>query len=150
MTAWSPLPLLDQVFLYDGEEAEDSDPFSARVGMVALRGSLTVTSSRSLVRTISMDLAEHELVVFDFSDATYIDDSAAMLVKQLIEIATDEKTPAIAMGALGGSRGHPVRPRRPGRGSEGAIVRDLDEARRVARKLLGLEPAPVARSEPRV
>ena len=142
-------PLLDQMFLYDGEEAEDSDPFSARVGMVALRGSLTVTSSRSLVRTISMDLKEHELVVFDFSGATYIDDSAAMLVKQLLEIAADEKTPAIAMGLSGDvaetlSTLDVLRelPRE-------RIVEDLDEARQVARNLLGLEPPPAVGPDPR-
>ena len=136
------VPLLDQVFLYDGEEAEDSDPFSARVGMVALRGSLTVTSSRSLVRTISMDLAEHELVVFDFSDATYIDDSAAMLVKQLIEIASDEKTPAIAMGLSGEVADTLSALDVLGGVAKERLVRDLDEARRVAREILGLESAP--------
>jgi len=138
-------PLLDQVFLYDGEdgeEMEDADPFSARVGMVALRGSLTVISSRSLVRTISMDLAEHELVIFDFSEAAYIDDSAAMLIKQLIEIAADEKTPAIVMqspgevadtlSALDVLRGVPKE----------RIVKDLEGARQVARAILGLGPAP--------
>ena len=136
------VPLLDQVFLHDGEEAEDSDPFSARVGMVALRGSLTVTSSRSLVRTISMDLAEHDLVIFDFSDATYIDDSAAMLVRQLIEIATDEKTPAIAMGSSGEVAGTLSALDVLGGVPKERIVKDLDEARRVAREILGLEPAP--------
>ena len=136
------VPLLDQVFLHDGEEAEDSDPFSARVGMVALRGSLTVTSSRSLVRTISMDLAEHELVIFDFSDATYIDDSAAMLVRQLIEIATDEKTPAIAMGHSGEVAGTLSALDVLGGVPKERIVKDLDEARRVARELLGLAPVP--------
>ncbi len=136
------VPLLDQVFLHDGEEAEDSDPFSARVGMVALRGSLTVTSSRSLVRTISMDLAEHELVIFDFSDATYIDDSAAMLVRQLIEIATDEKTPAIAMGHSGEVAGTLSALDVLGGIPKERLVDDLDEARRVAREILGLDPAP--------
>ena len=136
------VPLLDQVFLHDGEVAEDSDPFSARVGMVALRGSLTVTSSRRLVRTISMDLKDHELVIFDFSGATYIDDSAAMVVKQLIEVATDEGTPAIAMGLAGDVKAtlaaldvlRGVPPER--------VVEDIDDARRAARSLLGLEPAP--------
>ena len=136
------VPLLDQVFLHDGEEAEDSDPFSARVGMVALRGSLTVTSSRSLVRTISMDLAEHELVIFDFSDATYIDDSAAMLVRHLIEIATDERTPAIAMGLTGDVADTVSALDVLGGVPKERIVKDLDEARRVAREILGLEPAP--------
>ncbi len=142
-------PLLDQMFLYGGEEAEDSDPFSARVGMVALRGSLTVTSSRSLVRTISMDLKEHELVVFDFSGATYIDDSAAMLVKQLLEIAADERTPAVAMGLSGDvaetlSALDVLRelPRE-------RIVENLDEARQVARAILGLESPPAVGPDPR-
>ena len=139
-------PLLDQVFLHQGEEVEGADPFSAQVGMVALRGSLTVTSSRRLVRTISMDLKEHEMVVFDFTDATYIDDSAAMVVKQLIDVATDEGTPAIAMGLAGDVAEtlasldvlREVPPER--------IVPDIDGARQVARRLLHLDPAP----EPRV
>ena len=134
------VPLLDQMFLFEGEDVEGEDPFSARVGMVALKGSLTVTSSRKLVRTISMDLGEHEVVVFDFSGATFIDDSAAMLVKQLIEIAIDEGTPAIVMGvagevaatlgALDALQGVPRE----------RIVEDLDEARQAARRLLGIEP----------
>ena len=139
-------PLLDQVFLHEGEEVEGADPFSAQVGMVALRGSLTVTSSRRLVRTISMDLKEHEMVVFDFTDATYIDDSAAMVVKQLIDVATDEGTPAIVMGLAGDVAEtlasldvlREVPPER--------IVPDIDGARQVARRLLHLDPAP----EPRV
>ena len=138
------VPLLDQMFLFEGEDVEGADPFSARVGMVQLRGSLTVISSRRLVRTISMDLKEHEAVVFDFSGATWIDDSAAMLFKQLIDIATEERTPAIVMGLseeVGGTlealdvlRNVPRE----------RIVGEIDEARLVARKLLDLEPSPGA------
>ena len=136
------VPLLDQMFLFEGEDVDGADPFSARVGMVALKGSLTVTSSRRLVRTISLDLEEHEAVVFDFSAATFIDDSAAMLVRQLIDIAGEEGTPAIVMGISGQvadtleafdvMRGVP----------RGRIVEDMDEARRAARRILGLGPAP--------
>ena len=89
-----------------------------------------------------MDLREHELVIFDFSGTTYIDDSAAMLVKQLIEIATDEKTPAIAMGHSGEVAGTLSALDALGGVPEERIVKDLDEARRVAREILGLEPAP--------
>ena len=136
------VPLLDQMFLFAGEDVEGEDPFSARVGMVAMKGSLTVTSSRRLVRTISLDLEEHEAVVFDFSGATFIDDSAAMLFKQLIDIALEERTPAIVLGvsghvadtlgALDVLRGVPRE----------RIVEDLDEARQVARVLLGIDPPP--------
>ena len=143
------VPLLDQAFLHDGEELEGTDPFSARVGMVALRGSLTVTSSRRLVRTISMDLGEHEMVVFDFTDATFIDDSAAMVVKQLIDVATEERTPAIAMG-LGGDVAETLASLDVLRGVPAErVVPDLDGARQVARKLLHLDADTTSVPEPR-
>ena len=140
------VPLLDQMFLFAGEDVEGADPFSARVGMVALKGSLTVTSSRRLVRTISLDLEEHEAVVFDFSAATYIDDSAAMLVKQLIDIATEEGTPAIVMG-LSGHVADTLAALDVLRGVPGErIVEDIEGARLAARGILGLDPSPVPAS----
>ena len=132
------VPLLDQMFLYEGEEVEGSDPFEARVGMVALRGSFTVASSRKLVWTISLDIKDHEVVIFDFSGATYIDDSAAMVIKKLIDVATDEETETIVIG-LSGDVAHTLRaldvlrdvpPER--------IVETLDEARETAKNILGV------------
>ena len=132
------VPLLDQMFLYEGEEVEGADPFEARVGMVALRGSFTVASSRKLVWTISLDIKDHEVVIFDFSGATYIDDSAAMVIKKLIDVATDEETETIVIG-LSGDVAHTLRaldvlrevpPER--------IVENLDEAREIAKNILGV------------
>ena len=94
-----------------------------------------------------MDLKEHEVVIFDFSGATYIDDSAAMLVKQLVEVATDEGTPAIAMG-LAGDVAHTLaaldvlREVPPER-----IVEDIGGARRIARRLLADRPPPDSGSD---
>ena len=132
------VPLLDQMFLYEGEEVEGVDPFEARVGMVALRGSFTVASSKKLVRTISLDIKDHEIVIFNFTEATYIDDSAAMVIKQLIEVATEEDTESIVIGlsgevaetldALDVLREVP----------QERILENLDQAREVAKPLLGV------------
>ncbi len=132
------VPLLDQMFLYEGEEVEGVDPFGARVGMVALRGSFTVASSKKLVRTISLDIKDHEVVIFDFSGATYIDDSAAMVIKQLIDVATEEQTETIVIGLSGDVAEtldaldvlREVPPER--------IVENLDEAREIAKNILGV------------
>ncbi len=132
------VPLLDQMFLYEGEEVEGVDPFEARVGMVALRGSFTVASSKKLVRTISLDIKDHEIVIFNFTEATYIDDSAAMVIKQLIEVATEEDTESIVIGLSGDVAEtldaldvlREVPPER--------ILEDLDQAREAAKPLLGI------------
>ena len=132
------VPLLDQMFLYEGEEVEGSDPFEARVGMVALRGSFTVASSRKLVWTISLDIKDHEVVIFDFSGATYIDDSAAMVIKKLIDVATDEETETIVIG-LSGDVAHTLRALDVLRDvPQGRIVGTLEEARETAKNILGV------------
>ena len=134
------VPLLDQVFLPDGEASGDADPHSARVGLVALRGAFTVASSHKLVEVIGADIKEHEIVIFDFSGTTYIDDSAAMVIEQLVEVAEKERTGVIVAGLSGsvaktvyalGTMQHVRREH---------IVDTRDEARLVANALLGRDP----------
>ena len=130
------VPLMDRTFLEPEGEEEGADPYAARVGLVALRGSFTVASSTKLVAVIGGDIKDHEVVIFDFSGATYLDDSAAMLIRQLIEVAGKEETECVVMG-LSGSVERTLTtldilrdvPR-------DRVVETLDEARQVARTLL--------------
>ena len=132
------VPLLDRQFFTRDEESADIDEFSARVGLVALRGSFTVASSKKLVGVISEDIKDHDVVIFDFSGATYIDDSAAMVVEQLMDVATSENTAFIVM-ALSGSvedtlSALGIIQRVP----DAHIVETLDQARVVAGKMLDM------------
>ena len=130
------VPLLDRSFLNSDEGASDQDAFSARVGLVALRGSFTVASANKLINTISVDIRDHEVVILDFSDTVYIDDSAALVVEQMIDTAIAEDTECIIMGL----RGEPavslqslnVLQRVP----EDHFVATLDEARETAKRIL--------------
>ena len=130
------VPMLDRTFFRLPEGTGSDDPFSARVGLLALRGSFTVASSHKLVGAISADIQDHELVIFDFSEATYLDDSAAMVIKQLIDVAREERTELVVMGvsdAVGPTlQALSVFRRVPRK----QIVSTLDEARRVAAGLL--------------
>ena len=127
------MPLLDQTFFSDPDAA---DPYSARVGLVALRGGFTVASAQKLVGVIGPDIREHEVVIFDFSGATYMDDSAAILIRQLIDVAAEEHTSCIVLGLSGAVADtlnaldilHDV--------PDGQVVDTLDDARRTARDLL--------------
>ncbi len=89
------VPLLDSVFL---DNAPDGDPYRARAGLLQFRGAFTVASSRELIRIIGDDIREHELVIFDLSQLTHIDDSAAHLVALLIDRANQTSTEIIVCG----------------------------------------------------
>ena len=130
------VPLLDRTFFSGYKDMAAIDPYSARVGLVALRGSFTVASSRKLVEVIGEDIKDHEVVIFDFSETTYLDDSAAMVVETLMEVAVEKHTRFVVMGLsddiedtlriLNILRQVP----------EGHLVGTLDEARQAAYNLL--------------
>ena len=95
-------PLLDMILFPDAMDDPDFDPFRARVGLLSLRGSYSIASAREIVRVISPDLADHEIVIFDFSDTTGMDDSAAMAVEDLINsIVRDQDKVCIVSGLSG-------------------------------------------------
>ena len=95
------VPLLDQSIFGAEQGEEEIDEFSARVGLVALKGTFTVASSSKLIETIGGDIQDHEVVILDFSDTVYIDDSAALVVEQLVETAIAEDTHCVVMGLSG-------------------------------------------------
>ena len=132
------VPLLDRMFFTGDETAGDGDTFSARVGLVALRGSFTVASSNKLISTISVDIRDHEVVILDFSETVYIDDSAALVVEQLVDTALEQDTEVIVMGLAGPPlatvEALDVLEQVP----EDQLAANLDEAREVARRLLEL------------
>ena len=147
-------PLLDMTFLADPEaddgddddpfaglnlsldDDDDSDPFAARCGLLSLRGSFTAASSTRLFKVINHDMAEHEVVIFDFTDTVHIDDSAALAIGQLADTARDADTQCIVMGMSGmtGTSLHALNVLREI--PEDHFVENLDEARVIAKRLL--------------
>ena len=133
------VPVLDKVF-FGSAFRDEIDEYSARVGMVLLRGAFTVASSHKLITTIGRDIREHDVVIFDFSETVYMDDSAALVVEELVDNALAEDTapivmglsgqPALTMQALSSLDGVP----------EDQVAEDMDGARAIAGRLLGLEP----------
>ncbi|WP_420435364.1 SulP family inorganic anion transporter [Candidatus Poriferisodalis sp.] len=132
------VPMLDAVFFADSDRVDITqfDAFTARVGMVKMRGSFTVASSNRLRIAISKDIQEHEIVILDFSETSYIDDSAALVVEQLIDAAMEHDTECIVIGLdslpSGSLQSLDVLHRVPG----DHFVASFDEARLIAARLL--------------
>ena len=129
------VPLLDRTFL-NGAGPEAADEFAARVGMVSLRGSFSVASSNRLINAISADIHDHEVLILDFTETVYMDDSAALVVEQLIEVATEENTPCIVMGLDTFPAGTLLALNVLRKVPDSHFVSDLDGAREVALRIL--------------
>ena len=128
------VPILDQGFLPGHDE--DEDEFIARVGMVAFHGSFSVASANKMVNAIGADIREHEVVIFDFTNAAYIDESAAMVIRQMVDIAEEEDTGSIVMGLSGTVADNLNALDVLGRIPPDRFVTTLDEAKELAGQLL--------------
>ena len=84
--------------LLDSTLGLESDAYEARVGLLAFRGAFTVSSSRKLIRLIGDDIREHEVVIFDLSEVTHMDDSAANLLALLLDRAKQTGTGIVVFG----------------------------------------------------
>ena len=132
------VPLLDRSFFTGEESGDDVDAFSARVGLVTLRGSFTVASSNKLISTISVDIRDHEVVILDFSETGYVDDSAALVVEQLVDTAISQDTEVIVMGLRGEAQQSLESLNVLERVPEDRFAANIDEAREIARRLLAM------------
>ena len=132
------VPLLDTAFLGNllDDDGDDFDMFSARVGLVSLRGTFTVASAKRLTTSLGLDIREHEVVILDFSETLYVDPSAAQLVGRLIDTAMAENTECIVMALDGHAKtsleAFDVLRRVP----KDHYADSLDEARELANSLL--------------
>ena len=89
---------LDSVISVPLLDLESDDPFSARTGLVRLSGRFTVASASTLTHVIGEDIKEHEVVIFDFSKTDYMDDSAIMVIRQLVLTSLEQDKPCVVMG----------------------------------------------------
>ncbi len=131
------VPVLDRTFFAGFAGMADVDPHSARVGLVVLRGSFTATSSPELVSVIGADIRDHEVVIFDFSDTTFLSHSATVVIERLLDTAAATRTEVVMAGLTDPVANNlgtlDVLRRVP----EDRIVNTMDDARRVAAGLLG-------------
>ncbi len=135
------VPLLEATFFADDTIPALDDPHAARVGMVALGGTLSVASSHKLVSVVGLDIREHEVVIFDFSSTVYIDDSAAVVIEKLLDIAAESGTECIVMGLRDDVAATLLSLDILGRVPADRVVETLDEARRIAREALEVDAA---------
>ena len=126
-------PLLDRTFL---RQVDGEDEFSARVGLISLRGTFTVASSNRLVNTVRADLRDNEVLIWNFAETVYMDDSAALVIEQLLDLEKEEGIPCIIMGLQGAAASTLRSLNCLDNVPEDHYVADLEEARELAVRLL--------------
>ena len=99
----------------------------------------TVASSGKMLNAFGPDLPDHEVVIIDFTRTEFIDDSAAVMIEELIVTAYDNGTEPVVLAASG-----PVWDTLTALGvlrriPPARIVGTMDEARVAALRILGEE-----------
>ncbi len=74
---------------------------NGRIGIAQLRGHFSYASARELVARTGPEAAGHEVMIYDFTDAAYIDTSAALAIEELIRIAVEETQGCFVCGLSG-------------------------------------------------
>lgn len=132
-------PLLDHTFLNEEEPSnEETDLFQATVGLVSFQGQFTVASAHKLVKGISYDIEGHQIVIFDFSKTTYLDDSSAMLIRRLLNIVMEKSKQYIVMGLTGQAKNTLESLNILNNVPAECIVDSLEDARVIAKSLLAI------------
>ena len=131
------VPLLDRAVLEDGERDDDADPFQARSGLVVFPDRVTVASARELSRILRPDIRQQQFSIFDFSRTEYIDDTAAVIVSELIGVAIAARNRTIVIAGLRQDVADTLHSMKLlNRVPPGNFASDLDEAKQVLRPLL--------------
>ena len=81
------VPMLDRAILGEENIDDGTDPFEARTGLVVFSDRTPVASARELTRIVSRNIGDQRIVIFDLSRTIYVDDTAAVMIGQLVNTA---------------------------------------------------------------
>ena len=136
------VPLLDRMLLDDADSAPGADPFAARTGLVVFPDRVTVASAREVSRLIRPDLRGVRVMLFDMSRTQYVDDSAAVILSELVQIALAQRSRLLVIAGL---KGDALRTFNTvgflSRLRGARMVDDIEEAKDIAREALRAEDA---------
>ena len=93
------VPVLDRAVL-GADFDDDADPFQARTGLVVFPERVTVASAREVSRIVRPDIRGHQIVVFDMSRTVYVDDSASVIIGELVQIAMAQRSRTFIIAGL--------------------------------------------------
>ena len=115
----------------------DADPFRARDGPVIFSDRVTPASARELSRILRPDIRQQQFSIFDFSRTVYIDDSAAVIISELIGVAMAEHQRTIVIAGLREEVADTLHSMKLlNRVPAGNFAADLEEAKQVIRPML--------------
>ena len=128
------VPLLDGAVLGDDD---DADPFQAQSGLVVFPNRVTVASARQLCRILRPDIRQQQFSIFDFSRTEYMDDTASVIISELIGVAVAARSRTIVVAGLRQDVADTLHSMKLlSQVPPGNFAADLEEAKRIIRPML--------------
>ncbi len=131
------VPLLDGAVLEDDELDDGADPFQGRSGLVVFPDRVTVASARQLSRVLRPDIRQQQFSIFDFSRTEFIDDTAGVIISELIGAAMAARSRTIVIAGLHQDVANTLHSMKLlDRVPPGNFAADLEGAKRIIRPML--------------
>ena len=130
-------PLLDRAILGNDNIDDATDPFEARTDLVVFPDRVSVASARELIRIVSRDVGGHRIVIFDLCRTIYVDDTAAVIIGQLVDTAMTRSARRFVIASLQGDVADRLNALDLLAGVPPEhFAADLDEAKRIVKPML--------------
>ena len=131
------VPLLDGAVLDDNELDDGADPFQARSGLVVFPDRVTVASARQLSHILRPDIRQQQFSIFDFSRTEFVDDTAGVIISELIGAAMAARSRTIVIAGLHQDVANTLHSMKLlDRVPPGNFAADLEGAKRIIRPML--------------
>ena len=111
--------------------------FQARSGLVVFPDRVTVASARQLSRILRPDIRQQQFSIFDFSRTEFIDDTAGVIISELIGAAMAARSRTIVIAGLHQDVANTLHSMKLlDRVPPGNFASDLEGAKRIIRPML--------------
>ena len=131
------VPMLDLTIIGEDNIDDGADLFEASTGLVVFPDRVSVASARELTRIVSRDIGDHRILIFDLSKTIYVDDSAAVMIGQLVNTAMTRSARRFVIAGLQGDVADSLNALDLlARVPPEHFAADLDEAKRIVRPML--------------
>ena len=88
----------DEINNLDPEVSDSLKKLQGRIAVIGMRGHFSYASARELNRCVGRASGNYQALIYDFTEVSYMDTSAALAIEELLALAANDHIPCFLVG----------------------------------------------------